>query len=123
MRGALWSIREVLVRCTVAARWQASCTLVSCIAVRLSCLPSCRTPLRPACRKADMLISKLPNVGTTIFTTISQLAADAGALILSQGFPAFVGPAALRQALAPQVSTGTTPHQPAISTAREKTDQ
>src|SRR3546814_4879491 len=99
MRGALWSIREVLVRCTVAARWQASCTLVSCIAVRLSCLPSCRTPLRQACRKADMLISKLPNVGTTIFTTMSQLAADAGALNLSQGFPDFDGPDALREAL------------------------
>lgn len=39
-----------------------------------------------------MLISKLPNVGTTIFSTMSQLAADTGALNLSQGFPDFDGP-------------------------------
>ena len=39
-----------------------------------------------------MLTSKLPNVGTTIFTTMSQLAADTGALNLSQGFPDFDGP-------------------------------
>ncbi len=31
--------------------------------------------------------SKQPNVGTTIFTVMSQLAADTGALNLSQGFP------------------------------------
>jgi methionine aminotransferase len=34
-----------------------------------------------------MITSKLPNVGTTIFTTMSQLAAETGALNLSQGFP------------------------------------
>lgn len=33
--------------------------------------------------------SKLPDVGTTIFTVMSQLAADCGALNLSQGFPSF----------------------------------
>ncbi|MEZ0607069.1 methionine aminotransferase [Fibrella sp. WM1] len=33
--------------------------------------------------------SKLPNVGTTIFTVMSKLAADVGALNLSQGFPSF----------------------------------
>ena len=33
--------------------------------------------------------SKLPQVGTTIFTVMSKLAADAGALNLSQGFPNF----------------------------------
>lgn len=33
--------------------------------------------------------SKLPNVGTTIFTVMSQLAADCGAINLSQGFPGF----------------------------------
>lgn len=33
--------------------------------------------------------SKLPNVGTTIFTVMSQLAADCGAINLSQGFPSF----------------------------------
>jgi len=33
--------------------------------------------------------SKLPAVGTTIFTVMSQLAADCGAINLSQGFPSF----------------------------------
>lgn len=33
--------------------------------------------------------SKLPNVGTTIFTVMSKLATDCGALNLSQGFPNF----------------------------------
>lgn len=36
-----------------------------------------------------MLPSKLPTVGTTIFTVMSQLAAEVGALNLSQGFPNF----------------------------------
>ncbi len=35
------------------------------------------------------LKTKLPNVGTTIFTTMSQLAQQYGALNLSQGFPSF----------------------------------
>ena len=42
-----------------------------------------------------MLHSKLPSVGTTIFTRMSQLAAETGALNLSQGFPDFPSPAAL----------------------------
>src|SRR3954470_15471469 len=33
--------------------------------------------------------SKLPRVGTTIFTVMSQLAAEHGAINLSQGFPDF----------------------------------
>ena len=36
--------------------------------------------------------SKLPDVGTTIFTVMSALAAQEGALNLSQGFPDFDGP-------------------------------
>ena len=39
--------------------------------------------------------SKLPDIGTTIFTVMSQLAADTGAINLSQGFPSFEPPAAL----------------------------
>lgn len=35
------------------------------------------------------LPSKLPNVGTTIFTVMSQLATETGAINLSQGFPGF----------------------------------
>jgi methionine aminotransferase len=33
------------------------------------------------------IISKLPQVGTTIFTTMSALSAEVGAINLSQGFP------------------------------------
>ena len=33
--------------------------------------------------------SRLPNVGTTIFTVMSQMAQEAGAINLSQGFPDF----------------------------------
>ena len=33
--------------------------------------------------------SKLPHVGTTIFTVMSKLAAEHGALNLGQGFPGF----------------------------------
>jgi methionine aminotransferase len=35
------------------------------------------------------MTSKLPNVGVTIFTVMSKLANDAGAINLSQGFPDF----------------------------------
>lgn len=35
------------------------------------------------------MISKLPNVGTTIFTTMSKMAVDFNAINLSQGFPNF----------------------------------
>ncbi|MBU2647709.1 methionine aminotransferase [bacterium] len=35
------------------------------------------------------IVSKLPDVGTTIFTVMSKLAADSGAINLSQGFPEF----------------------------------
>ncbi len=59
-----------------------------------------------------MLISKLPNVGTTIFTTMSQLAAQTGALNLSQGFPDFDGPDALREALARHVMDGHNQYAP-----------
>ncbi|MDX2411742.1 MAG: methionine aminotransferase [Woeseiaceae bacterium] len=38
------------------------------------------------------LTSKLPDVGTTIFTVMSQLAADCDAINLSQGFPSFNPP-------------------------------
>ncbi len=43
-------------------------------------------------RMNPALDSKLPDVGTTIFTVMSQLAADCGAINLSQGFPSFEPP-------------------------------
>jgi methionine aminotransferase len=39
--------------------------------------------------KTDQFISKLPDIGTTIFTTMSKMASEHGAINLSQGFPDF----------------------------------
>ena len=47
-----------------------------------------------------MPASKLPGVGTTIFTVMSQLAAEAGAINLGQGFPDFDPPVRLRELVA-----------------------
>jgi len=44
---------------------------------------------------AQRIDSKLPDVGTTIFTVMSQLALDSGAINLSQGFPGFDPPEGL----------------------------
>ncbi|WP_095107955.1 pyridoxal phosphate-dependent aminotransferase [Pseudomonas sp. Irchel 3E20] len=59
-----------------------------------------------------MIASKLPNVGTTIFTRMSQLAMETGALNLSQGFPDFDGPQALRDALSWHVANGHNQYSP-----------
>ncbi|CAI3787143.1 Methionine aminotransferase [Pseudomonas sp. MM227] len=59
-----------------------------------------------------MISSKLPNVGTTIFTTMSQLAAQIGALNLSQGFPDFDGPPALLEAVGRHVLAGHNQYSP-----------
>ena len=59
-----------------------------------------------------MIISKLPNVGTTIFTRMSQLAAETGALNLSQGFPDFDGPQALRDAVGRHIAAGHNQYAP-----------
>jgi methionine aminotransferase len=59
-----------------------------------------------------MLKSKLPRVGTTIFTRMSALATDCGALNLSQGFPDFDAPAALREALGRHAMAGHNQYAP-----------
>ncbi|WP_016703486.1 pyridoxal phosphate-dependent aminotransferase [Pseudomonas chlororaphis] len=59
-----------------------------------------------------MITSKLPNVGTTIFTQMSQLAVETGALNLSQGFPDFDGPQALRDAVARHIASGHNQYAP-----------
>ena len=43
--------------------------------------------------------TKLPKVGTTIFTVMSQLAVEHGAVNLGQGFPDFAVPPLLADAL------------------------
>ncbi|WP_439861170.1 pyridoxal phosphate-dependent aminotransferase [Pseudomonas sp. MBLB4136] len=59
-----------------------------------------------------MFNSKLPTVGTTIFTRMSQLAAETGALNLSQGFPDFDGPQALRDAVGRHIAAGHNQYAP-----------
>ena len=56
--------------------------------------------------------TKLPKVGTTIFTVMSQLAAEHGAVNLGQGFPDFDGPQALRDALAREMNAGRNQYAP-----------
>lgn len=59
-----------------------------------------------------MIRDKLPGVGTTIFTRMSALAADVGAINLSQGFPDFPAPLALREALARHAIEGHNQYAP-----------
>ncbi|MGB0289466.1 aminotransferase class I/II-fold pyridoxal phosphate-dependent enzyme, partial [Aequoribacter sp.] len=59
-----------------------------------------------------MIETKLPKVGTTIFTKMSALAQACGALNLSQGFPDFEAPLALREALGRQAMAGHNQYAP-----------
>ena len=56
--------------------------------------------------------TKLPNVGTTIFTVMSQLAAEHGAVNLGQGFPDFPVPARLVDALGRAMQAGHNQYAP-----------
>jgi methionine aminotransferase len=56
--------------------------------------------------------TKLPKVGTTIFTEMSRLATALGAINLSQGFPDFDAPAALRERVAHYINSGANQYAP-----------
>jgi methionine aminotransferase len=56
--------------------------------------------------------TKLPKVGTTIFSVMSQLATQHKAINLGQGFPDFDGPQALRDALAAAMNSGKNQYAP-----------
>jgi methionine aminotransferase len=56
--------------------------------------------------------TKLPKVGTTIFTVMSQLATEHKAVNLGQGFPDFEGPQALRDALNDAMNAGRNQYAP-----------
>lgn len=58
------------------------------------------------------LTSKLPAAGTTIFTVMSKLAQDEGAINLAQGFPDFDGPAALRERVFWHMNNGHNQYSP-----------
>ena len=56
--------------------------------------------------------SKLPDVGTTIFTVMSQLANECGAINLSQGFPSFDPPQRLRDLITHYLNSGANQYAP-----------
>ena len=56
--------------------------------------------------------SRLPRVGTTIFTVMSRLAAECGALNLSQGFPDFSAPPQLFDLVARHMHAGANQYAP-----------
>ncbi len=59
-----------------------------------------------------MLRNKLPGKGTTIFTIMTKMAQDHGAINLSQGFPDFDGPPALRERVAYHMNHGHNQYAP-----------
>ena len=61
--------------------------------------------------------SKLPSVGTTIFSVMSQLAAEHKAVNLGQGFPDFEPPQALRDAVTRAMADGRNQYAPGIGLA------
>ncbi|HOB93220.1 MAG TPA: pyridoxal phosphate-dependent aminotransferase [Aquabacterium sp.] len=67
--------------------------------------PTFRTPLPP---------SRLPKVGTTIFTVMSALAAERGAVNLGQGFPDFEGDPALLDAVDAAMRGGLNQYPPMV---------
>lgn len=56
--------------------------------------------------------SKLPHIGTTIFTVMSQLANDFKAVNLSQGFPDFDGPKILLEGVGKYIAQGLNQYAP-----------
>ncbi len=59
-----------------------------------------------------MPASKLPGVGTTIFTVMSRLAAETGAINLGQGFPDFDPPERLRELVSRHLGAGHNQYAP-----------
>ena len=62
--------------------------------------------------RTSPLASKLPGVGTTIFTVMSRLAAEHGAINLSQGFPDFEPPARLVELVTHHMRAGANQYAP-----------
>jgi len=64
-----------------------------------------------------MIETKLPKVGTTIFSVMSQLALEHKAVNLGQGFPDFEPPQGLRDALTRAMNEGRNQYAPMHGTA------
>jgi methionine aminotransferase len=62
--------------------------------------------------------SKLPNVGTTIFTVMSKLAQEHGAINLSQGFPDFDCAKELRDLVTKYINAGLNQYPPMAGVPR-----
>jgi methionine aminotransferase len=62
--------------------------------------------------------SKLPHVGTTIFTVMSQLATECGAINLSQGYPDFQPPPRLLDLVGEHMRAGANQYAPMAGTPR-----
>ncbi len=58
------------------------------------------------------ITSKLPDVGTTIFTVMSQMANEYGAINLAQGFPDFEPPQALLDRVTHHLNAGANQYAP-----------
>ena len=78
-------------------------------------LPSHLRSGAAACRGAIVMTlppSKLPRVGTTIFTVMSRLAQECGAINLSQGFPDFDPPQRLVELVTQKMREGVNQYAP-----------
>ena len=64
--------------------------------------------------RGKILRSKLPNIGTTIFTVMSTMAQEYSAINLSQGFPDFDCPARLRELVAHYLNDRKNQYPPMI---------
>ncbi|MDD2712731.1 MAG: aminotransferase class I/II-fold pyridoxal phosphate-dependent enzyme, partial [Simplicispira sp.] len=71
--------------------------------------------------RTPALTSRLPHVGTTIFTTMSALAAECGAVNLGQGFPDFDCDSALLDAVHSALRAGHNqyPPMPGVAVLRQ----
>jgi hypothetical protein len=61
-----------------------------------------------------MIRSKLPHVGTTIFTVMTNRARELNAINLAQGFPDYDAPAKLKDLVAYHVAAGHNQYAPMI---------
>jgi methionine aminotransferase len=68
-------------------------------------------------RMAFFPASRLPNVGTTIFTVMSRLAAEHGAINLSQGFPDFSPSPLLLERVSHHMAAGANQYPPMAGVA------
>jgi methionine aminotransferase len=73
---------------------------------------------REELRNDRIASSKLPEVGTTIFTVMSRLAEEHGAVNLGQGFPDYDPPEALLEALARHARGGKNQYAPMAGVPR-----